>query len=30
MSGILAWLRASWLPLLIGLILGRFLLPRFV
>lgn len=30
MSGILSWLQASWLALLVGIVLGRFVLVRMV
>lgn len=30
MGGIVSWLRASWLALLVGVLAGRFLLVRFV
>jgi hypothetical protein len=30
MSGIFSWLRASWLALLIGIVVGRFVLSRVV
>lgn len=30
MNAVISWLRTSWLPLLVGLVLGRLVLPRFV
>lgn len=30
MSGVLAWLKANWISLLVGAIAGRFLLTRIV
>lgn len=30
MNAFMAWLQRSWLALLIGVIVGRFLLVRFV
>lgn len=30
MGGIFSWLRASWLALLVGIVVGRFVLVRMV
>lgn len=30
MGGALSWVKASWLALLIGVLIGRFLLVRWV
>ena len=30
MGGIFSWLKASWLALLIGVVIGRFVLSRMV
>jgi len=30
MGGIISWLRGSWLALLVGVVVGRFLLVRVI
>lgn len=30
MGGVLAWLKSNWIALLVGAIVGRFLISRFV
>lgn len=30
MGGILAWLKSNWIALLVGLVLGRLVLPRLI
>lgn len=30
MGSVLSWLKSSWIALLVGIVVGRFLLARFV
>lgn len=30
MSGVIGWVKGSWVALLVGVLLGRFILGRFI